>query len=142
MKKAQMEFSTIMKIVLALLVLTTVILLFTGGMRKIGGTLSRQSSGIASQSDLSSARTICSTDCLSMESFLSKPSDARSQPYCTRVFKLAEDGVENDDDKCYDPILAGGSSCRVTLTTGSEALIDASVCAGSNSGSLGRTEEI
>ncbi len=137
-KKGQgMSFSMIVKIILAILVLSTVIVLFTGGIRRLSGSLAESSAGATSATKITSVRTQCTQYCLSMDNILAGVDHASEMPYCTTVFSITEDADPDDEDRCYDTVITGGSDCEVTLSTGQRVKIGREQCLGGSFGQIG-----
>lgn len=133
----EMSFNTIVLIILAILALTTVVLFFTGGMSKLTKAFVQSSAGATSTAQITSVRAQCINYCLSMNNILADTDAATDQPYCTTYFYLTEDGNNDDEDRCYDSIVTGGTDCEVVLSSGQTVRIDKSTCEGGNFGQIG-----
>lgn len=131
-----LSLNLIVKIILAILVLSTVIILFTGGVSRLAGSLAQSSSGATSNTAITAIRSQCSQYCLSMDNVLASTDTAAELPYCTTVFSVTEDGNPDDEDHCYDTIITGGTPCQVSLSRGGRVSIGENECL--SGGSFGR----
>ncbi|PIO00169.1 hypothetical protein COT72_03335 [archaeon CG10_big_fil_rev_8_21_14_0_10_43_11] len=133
-----LSLNFIVKIILAVLVLSTIIILFTGGISRLSSSLAQSSAGATSNVEITAIRSQCTQYCLSMDNLLATPQNAGELPYCTTVFSLKEDGNPNDEDHCYDTIVTGGTACQVTLSGGRRTSIGQEEClSGGSFGQVG-----
>ncbi len=123
-----MTFNTLVMLALALLVMVSVGIFFIVGQGKLGDLFTNFIGGQTRGAELQSARAECTQLCMSLNNFLANKEAAKEQPYCTRIFKLADDGDPNDNDHCYDSLLTGGTSCEATLSDGTAIKIDKNAC--------------
>lgn len=131
MNRRGIAFETLAKIAIVVLILVSVTVFFTVGMQK----LAQQFVGSTPQgTGLTNAQAQCRTMCMALNNILADSAYAKTQPYCTTVFKLSEDGNANDNDHCYDSIITVGTPCTVTLSGGGNAVIDLLACQGGDLG--------
>ena len=132
MNRKGLAFETLAKVAIVVLILVSVTVFFVVGMQKFTKTFSGAVS--TEGMDLDNARATCNRYCMSMNNILADKSKAVSQPYCTRIFYLQEDGDPDDKDYCYDDLISGGTPCTVRLSNGEEVRIDKNACQGGDYG--------
>jgi hypothetical protein len=132
MNNKGIAFETLAKMAIVVLILVTVTVFFAVGMQRLASQFSDTAS--TDGAALTSARTTCTTYCMSMNNILADAGNAISQPYCNRIFYLEEDGDSNDKDHCYDELITGGTPCTVTLSSGQTVEIGLNACRGGDTG--------